>query len=94
MTDEELDKARAEEALRQSRQLDATPSSTLILAARLARESWTPVDPDLIEAREVCASRTSVGVAAAYSSGSMDHTWAVQTALAGIKRGRELERGQ
>ena len=57
MTDEELDEARADEAERLYRQPGSAAAWPTLIAARLAREGWMPVDPDLIEARE-CAAQT------------------------------------
>lgn len=45
MTDEELDRARAEEAARLVRGTCMTFSQQCQIAARLAREGWTPPDP-------------------------------------------------
>ena len=53
MTPEELDQARSDEAWRiWERQPDSRPE-TATIAARLAREGWTPpVDPDVLAVRE------------------------------------------
>jgi len=55
MTNEELDNARVKEAQRLF--LDGSDESpTILIAARLAREGWTPpvgVDPDLAEAEDL-----------------------------------------
>lgn len=76
MTNEELDSARAEEAQRLF--LDGSDESLpILIAARLAREGWTPpvaVDPDIAEAEAVWFEGKS----------SFD------LVLEGIKRGREL----
>ncbi len=59
MTPEELDKARAEEAWRTSG--DYSVARVATIAARLAREGWTPpepVDPDLLAFREWAGSFT------------------------------------
>jgi hypothetical protein len=58
MTPEELDEARAIEAQRRWAHSEQTGSSSWVIAARLAREGWTPpepVDPDLIAVREIVA---------------------------------------
>jgi hypothetical protein len=61
MTNEELDKARAKEAWRKCEALGFGKDyeSPTIIAARLAREGWTPppppVDPDLLAVREIVA---------------------------------------
>lgn len=50
MTNEELDRARVDEAIRTGNGIVGTVA---LIAARLAREGWTPpapVDPDLAEA--------------------------------------------
>ncbi len=63
-------------------------------ARYIAAHEEEPVDPDLIEAREICALTTISNCnAEAYRSGEIDHATIIQTALAAIKRGRELERG-
>lgn len=53
-------------------------------------------DPDLVEAREVCAKiageQYAGGKSADYREGRMDGAITVKCALLGIKRGRELER--
>jgi hypothetical protein len=77
MTNQELDRARAKEAQRLF--LDGDELA-VVHAARLAREGWTPpvaVDPDIAEAEEM------------YKYGPNNEIAAI---LAGIKRGRELER--
>ena len=77
MTNEELDRARVDEAIRTG---NGIVGSVALIAARLAREGWTPpepVDPDLAEAKHIRIY------------GPSDETAAI---LAAIKRGRELER--
>lgn len=77
------------------------------MAASFARYIMTkeepPVDPDLIEARElVCAfdhdkwpdDEWHRDQARLTKGGSHDSSWRVIMALEGIKRGRELERGE
>jgi hypothetical protein len=79
MTNDELDMARAHEA---QRVYDPNgPVGVIAIAARLAREGWTPpvaVDPDLAEAETL------------WLDGLVER----DLALAGIKRGRELERAE
>ena len=78
MTNEELDRARVDEAIRNG---NGIVGSVALIAARLAREGWTPpvaVDPDLIEARAIVNQNIYKNVEA--------------MALDAIKRGRELER--
>ena len=61
MTNEELDEARARDALSKRQHglswdnLTQASRDTLTLAARYGREGWTPTDPDLVLAREVYA---------------------------------------
>lgn len=84
MTNEELDRARAEEAAKRIKNLGTYGGSLPVYsisaiteAARLAREGWMPpepVDPDLAEAEAIWFEGKS----------SFD------IALAGIKRGRAL----
>lgn len=99
MTPEQLDEARAREAQRQidpdcAWEIQGQPFKTkMALAARLAREGWTPTDPDLIEAREVCApilARMRGVHEDAVFRGVFDLDPDLQCALAAIKRGREL----
>ena len=87
MTDEELDMARANEAMRRD---GADPDMTLcvITAARLAREGWMPVDDDLIEARE-CAAMANPLAADGYRKGIYDTSGTIQAILIAIKRAKE-----
>ena len=95
MTDEELDEARAREAYRVVHR-HPLPSvqlinSVAIAAARLAREGWTPVDPDLIEAREIVANTCrDAGNANYWRAGDGDCDDILRIAIAAIKRGKEL----
>ena len=76
MTNEELDIARVDEAIRAGNGIVGTVA---LIAARLAREGWTPprvVDPDLIEAQQI------------FSNSSL--TTPIGMTLTGIKRGRAL----
>ena len=91
MTDEELDAARGEEAQRLTGQYSR---QVAIAAARLARTGWTPVDKDLIEARQ-CAALVEEGGehfwmlnASAYRAGNGDRQPIVQSALIAIKRAK------
>lgn len=97
MTDEELDRARDDEALDRASKLTVTPEqftrSLLGIRVQLEREGWTPpkpVDPDLIEAREACATnRERDGFypnAAVYRKGEFDSTINIQDALTAIKQ--------
>jgi hypothetical protein len=82
MTNDELDKARAKEAQRLF--LDGSDESpTILIAARLAREGWTPpvaVDPDWEEAQDLALWAES------------NEIFRSQLAHEALKRGRELER--
>lgn len=68
MTDEELDRARAEEAIRQEEaevSAGAGWAPTIRAAqtaARLARTGWMPVDPLLLKARKVAAEYASLPI--------------------------------
>ncbi len=66
-----------------------SPSRALILAAKLAREGWTPTDPLLIEAREIAAlvaeSRRQYVKAEAYRSGREDNDELLVALLAALK---------
>jgi hypothetical protein len=80
MTNEELDEARAKEALRIWDEEDGvTDEGHAVIAARLARENWTPpepepvVDPDVLAWREWAAVTRTVRIAAvadAYLAGA------------------------
>lgn len=66
MTNEELDRARAIEAHKRISKssvsfeyLDNSAKEERILAAKLAREGWMPVDPKLIRAREIVAKEVA-----------------------------------
>lgn len=90
MTDEELDLARAREAAASCSTY--TPQVVVAqIAARLAREGWMPIDPDLLEARKMLAERMPDQAEAA-RGGRHDDGRVIGFLLAGIKRGRELER--
>lgn len=80
MTNEELDCARATEAVR-LRLLPGLWQHETVIAARLAREGWTPpaaVDPDIAEAKRIAENWDEID----------------ELVYAGIKRGRELERAE
>ena len=82
MTNEELDRARAEQAWSEHYKND--PASPTVIAARLAREGWTPpvaVDPDIAEAEKVWDE---------FNGPASDGETSIDLALAGIKRGRDL----
>ena len=102
MTEDQLDEARAKEAWRLARaegpgRILHGCDAVVILAARLAREGWTPTDPDLIEARRACAGLvpSTTGWGARVLSGDEDADFSVRCALAAIKQAKaKLERGQ
>jgi hypothetical protein len=89
MTPEQLDEARADEAWRITPAEREFVKNAMITAARLAREGWTPTDPDLIEAREI-ASLVRGNNADSIRAGNWDASGTMRIALAAIKRGREL----
>jgi transposase InsO family protein len=94
MTPEELDKARASEAWRiydgGGTYKDSHTLATI--AARLAREGWVPVDPDLIAVQGVLRDKHPE-IAAAW--GNKTALWggeyAEQAVLDAYKAGREAE---
>ena len=64
-----------------------------VIAAALVRTGWKPVDPDLLLAREILASKTSCALTAAqYRSGANDGYYIVEVALAVIKAAVQRER--
>ena len=66
-----------------------------LLAHHIAKYETPPIDPDLIEARKVASTRKSDFVTPEeYLSGKRDNYVDVVSALAGIKRGRELQAEQ
>ena len=97
MTPEELDEARAKGAWRiwnESEEDDTL--TTAIIAARLAREGWTPpepVDPDLLAFREFASKAArSASLAESYRDGGMDSCTSAHLFLAGARMAREQER--
>lgn len=94
MTDGELDLARADEACIRYKAQAATLPSLPAIAARLAREGWVPVDPLLIEAREICAKITrKVGFGdedLLCLAGKRDGSFGMAVAQAALKRGIEI----
>lgn len=64
-------------------------------AQAIAKALPKPVDPDLIEARNLveCTVHWSAQTDRDLASGKNDGTTEMRIALAAIKRGRELERG-
>ena len=93
MTNEELDRARGEEATRLWKD-DGISPFVQVIAARLAREGWTPpepiVDPDLVAAREWTKGVWGGSIwAFQVEAGMHDKHDVAQAFLAGIKHGRE-----
>jgi hypothetical protein len=102
MTDEELDMAVGHEAVRLWRESGAsafTPMTDVATtAARLAREGWMPVDPDLLAVREIvavewekwCAKHqvTTHYGAKLTRSGHCDRDHSFRAALAAYKAGK------
>ena len=98
MTPEQLDEARAKEARRlwlTDPEVFARSHPTTI-AARLAREGWTPpepVDPDLLAFREFASKAArSASLAQSYRDGGMDSCISAHVFLAGARMAREQER--
>lgn len=86
MTNEELDKARAEEAVRLWLLMPGGPDVLGQIAARLAREGWTPPpDSDVLLVREMLAARFDAVCcrreAQETRNGERDDTLAFQAAL-------------
>lgn len=99
MTPEKLDEARAKEAVRiwSSQPLPSGEvSAPAAIAARLAREGWTPpkpVDPDLLAFREFASKAArSASLAESYRDGDMDSCASAYLFLAGARMAREQER--
>ena len=98
MTNEELDHERAHEAQRLFWSGNGGGKGEAVIAARLAREGWTPpppADPDLLAVREIVArewdSRLCREDGRKTRSGANDLDLAVRAALAAYKAGREAE---
>ena len=95
--EEQLDEARAKEAYREWCEDGCHGDDTIdvaTIAARLARENWTPpepVDPDLLAFRE-WAEKMWPLCAGATRRGDMDPTDAARAYLAGARMAREQER--
>ena len=96
MTNEELDEARAKEALRIWTAEDGV--SHAVVAARLAREGWTPpepVDPDVLAFREWgaadCEADGWTAGATLHRQGHFDISEGAAAFLAGARMAREQE---
>lgn len=87
MTPEELDKARVKEARRLWHEQGAPHPQPIEIAARLAREGWTPPDPispRVLAAREYTKSIQGSAVADAIDAGLWDDKFDVRAFLAGF----------
>jgi hypothetical protein len=99
MTPEELDEARAKEALREADEANRyfTFLEVATLAARRAREGWTPpkpVDPDVLAFREWALVRSDdrkFRDRAAVVAGKLDYASEADAYLAGARMAREQE---
>lgn len=98
MSPEELDEARAKEAYREWQEQGCQGDDTIdvaSIAARLAREGWTPpepvVDPDILAFREWAAQGPG-NPRWAIEAGQWDNGLAAHTFLAGARMARERER--
>lgn len=99
MTDADLDEARANEAWEQ---LNRTgwphEAAVAVVAARLAREGWTPPAPDdplLPEAREILVKTwANADTKARVVQGDFDNNLTLLCALSGLRRGIELGKEQ
>jgi hypothetical protein len=91
MKPEELDKATADEAWR----LLEEGQDVAVIAARLAREGWTPpVDPDLLAVREISAKQyegAEAVVSADIRLGKYDGDAVLICALAAYKAGKAAQ---
>lgn len=98
MTNEELDEARAKEAQRLWECGQEAGSSSWVVAARLAREGWTPpkpVDPDVLAWREWAAKDWAELYASEVDDvqrGNRDDCPIAKAYLAGARMAREQER--
>jgi len=97
MTDDELDKARAEEALRlvkmKYKNSGFVGDSALHIAARLAREGWMPVDPLLLEARAIVEAVVPPAYAKKVKTGEWDGVPIIEATLAALRRGIKIGAG-
>ena len=90
LTPEDLDEARIKEAVR--RGVITTPvKSALSHLCDVFNEGWTPlpkVDPDLLAAREWCATSEPLADVVGFRNGNYDKSAVIVGFLAGIKHGR------
>lgn len=92
MTGEELDQARADEAMRLWSE-GGYKRHPLLIVAQLAREGWTPppqpVDPDVLVVREVLAAGAAAQFGARvieeYREGQWDKSDSFQASLAAYR---------
>ena len=97
MTNEELDEARAKEALRETDEANRyfTFLEVATLAARLAREGWTPpepVDPDVLAFREwMIATSGTPEYREEVLAGKWDRSVSALGFFAGARMAREQE---
>lgn len=95
MTDEELDEARAKEAMRRVN-VEADPDVPIIrqlarIGAMLGRTGWMPEDPLLTEARRMATPYIGFGTTIrAVMEGEFDDGPLVRAILAALRRGIEL----
>jgi hypothetical protein len=90
LDDEALDRAIADEALR--RHINGSRHNVAAEGAFLARTGWqppAPVDPLLLEARELVAAHTS-NASALILDGKWDDDYSIKLVLAALQRGYEL----
>lgn len=88
MKPEELDKATADEAWR----LLEEGQDVAVIAARLAREGWTPpptVDPDVLAFREWGSKVENAAYRETVLAGEWDHGFAAKGFVAGARMARE-----
>jgi hypothetical protein len=91
LTPEELDEARADEAWRLFVEQPGDDPHSRVIAARLAREGWTPppkVDPDLLAAREWMKANLTWVDPYLIDLGHHDAAASARAFLAGVKHGR------
>ena len=93
MSPEELDEARAKEAQRLWESGQEAGSSSWVVAARLAREGWTPpepvVDPDVLAFREWAATNPNHPFREEVLAGKWDRSEAARGFVAGARMARE-----
>ena len=96
MTNEELDEARGAEAYRVWGERPAEDSQTVAhVAARLAREGWTPPEPvsDDVLAMRAWLKDNTAHIGPYVDGGSADGVSQARAYLAGCTRGREGAKG-